>query len=121
MLLGAIGLAIGAGIASTFATTEVETEWMGEQGAAAREKLQGAVAEGKERARKVVADVQEEAARQGLTLDAAKGFREVGRRKSRQCSRRCAGIGGAAFQIDAVAAFARGRGKKQRRRASVRS
>ena len=54
LLLGAIGLAIGAGIASTFATTEVETEWMGEQGAAAREKLQGAVAEGKERARKVV-------------------------------------------------------------------
>ena len=41
LLLGAIGLAIGAGIASTFATTAVESELMGEQGSAAREKLQG--------------------------------------------------------------------------------
>jgi hypothetical protein len=72
LLLGAIGLAIGAGIASTFATTEVESEWMGDQGAAAREKLQGAVDEAKDHARKVVSDVQEEAARQGLTLNAAK-------------------------------------------------
>ena len=41
LLLGAIGLAIGAGIASTFATTAVESELMGEQGTAAREQLQG--------------------------------------------------------------------------------
>jgi hypothetical protein len=72
LLLGAIGLAIGAGIASTFATTEVESEWMGEHGAAARETLQGVADEAKDRARKVVSDVQEEASRQGLTLDAAK-------------------------------------------------
>jgi hypothetical protein len=72
LLLGAIGLAMGAGIASTFATTEVESEWMGGQGAAARETLQGVADEAKDRARKVVSDVQDEAARQGLTSDAVK-------------------------------------------------
>ena len=72
LLLGAIGLAIGAGLASTFATTEVESEWLGERGAAARETLQGAVDEAKDRARQVASAVQEEAVGRGLTLDAAK-------------------------------------------------
>jgi hypothetical protein len=40
LLLGAIGLAIGAGIASNFAITEIERELMDEQGSSAREKLQ---------------------------------------------------------------------------------
>jgi hypothetical protein len=72
LLLGAIGLAIGAGIASTFATTQAESEWMGKKGTAARETLQGMVGEAKNQARQVVSDVQDEAARQGLTVDAAK-------------------------------------------------
>jgi hypothetical protein len=72
LLLGAIGLAIGAGIASTFATTAVESELMGEQATAAREKLQGLTDDVTERATQVVADVKDEAARQGLTTAAAK-------------------------------------------------
>ena len=73
LLLGAIGLAIGAGIASTFATTEVEKEWIGERGAQAREVVQGALNEAKDRAQEVLSEVQEEASRQGLTVEAAKG------------------------------------------------
>ena len=72
LLLGALGLAIGAGIASTFATTDIESEWIGEKGTATREQLQGVADKAKDRARRVVGDVQDEAARQGLTLDAAK-------------------------------------------------
>jgi hypothetical protein len=72
LLLGALGLAIGAGIASTFATTQAESEWMGEKGSATRETLQGMVGDAKDQARQVVSDIQDEAARQGLTLDAAK-------------------------------------------------
>ncbi len=39
LLLGAVDLAIGAAIASSFKSTKVESEWIGEQGAAARDKL----------------------------------------------------------------------------------
>jgi hypothetical protein len=45
---------------------------MGEQGAAAREKLEGLAGDIKDRASKVVADVKEEAGRQGLTAERAK-------------------------------------------------
>ena len=72
LLLGAIGLAIGAGIASTFATTAVENELMGERGTAAREQLQNLTNDVTERATQVVADVKDEAAKQGLTTAAAK-------------------------------------------------
>jgi hypothetical protein len=72
LLLGAIGLAIGAGIASTFASTAVEGEWMGEKSTAVREQLESLADDAKDRARQVVADVKEEADRQGLTTDAAK-------------------------------------------------
>jgi hypothetical protein len=72
LLLGAIGLAIGAGIASTFATTAVENELMGEQGAAAREKLTEFTGEVTDRAKQIAADLKDEANRQGLTADAAK-------------------------------------------------
>jgi hypothetical protein len=72
LLLGAIGLAIGAGIASTFGSTAVESEWLGKQGAAAREKLQGLAGDIKDRAGKVMSDVKEEADRQGLTAGRAK-------------------------------------------------
>lgn len=72
LLLGALGLAIGAGIASTFATTAVEQELMGEQASAMRERLQDVADDVKDRAKQVVADVKEEAVQQGLTADAAK-------------------------------------------------
>jgi len=72
LLLGAIGIAIGAGIASTFATTAVESELMGEQGTTAREKLHGLKDNVTDRAKQIAADVRDEAARQGLTPDAAK-------------------------------------------------
>ena len=72
LLLGAIGLAVGAGIASTFGSTAIEGSLMGEQGAAAREKLEGLAGDIKDRASKVVADVKEEAGRQGLTAERAK-------------------------------------------------
>jgi len=72
LLLGAIGLAIGAGIASTFATTAVESELMGEQGSAAREKLQGLAGDVTDRAKQIASDLKDEADRQGLTADAAK-------------------------------------------------
>jgi hypothetical protein len=72
LLLGAIGLAIGAGIASTFSTTSVESELMGEQGTAARETLQGLGDVVTDRAQKVVSEVKTEAQNQGLTPEAAK-------------------------------------------------
>lgn len=72
LLLGAIGLVIGAGIASTFATTETEREWIGERGAQARDVMQGVLTEAKDRAQEVLSEVQEEASRQGLTVEGAK-------------------------------------------------
>ena len=72
LLLGALGLAIGVGIASTFATTAVESELMGQYGSAAREKLTGFTDEVKDRARQVASDLKDEANRQGLTADAAR-------------------------------------------------
>ena len=81
LLLGALGLAIGAGIASTFAPTALESEWMGEHGTAARDKLQGLAGDIKDRAGKVITDVKEEADRQGLTTaDAKKVATDIGQR-----------------------------------------
>jgi hypothetical protein len=72
LLVGVIGLAIGAGIASAFASTTVESEWMGERAAAAREQLQGIAGDLKDRAGKIMSDVKDEAGRQGLTTERAK-------------------------------------------------
>jgi len=72
LLLGAIGLAIGVGIASTFASTAVESELMGEHGSAAREKLQGLASDVTDRAKQIASDIKDEANRQGLTPDSVK-------------------------------------------------
>ena len=72
LLLGAIGLAIGASIASSFASTAVERELMGEKSTAAREQVESLADDVKDRAGLVVSAVKDEAARQGLTTDAAK-------------------------------------------------
>jgi hypothetical protein len=72
LLLGAIGLAIGAGLASTFASTAIESELMGEKGAAAREALLSLKADVTDRAKQIASEVQDEAGQQGLTADAVK-------------------------------------------------
>ena len=64
LLLGAVGLAIGAAIASSFATTKVESEWIGEQGAAVRDKLTQTAKDVGERAWQAGKD---EAQKQNLT------------------------------------------------------
>jgi hypothetical protein len=72
LLLGAIGVAIGAGIASAFATTDAEREWIGERGAQARDAIEGVLTDVKDRAQDVLSEVQDEASRQGLTVEGAK-------------------------------------------------
>jgi hypothetical protein len=71
LLLGAIGLVVGAGVASAFATTSVEREWMGEHGAAARDKLNDIAGQAKDLASNVVSDLKDEAKKQGFTSDVA--------------------------------------------------
>ena len=67
LLLGAVGLAIGAAIASSFATTRVESEWIGEQGAATRDTLKQAAKDATDRAWQAGKD---EAQKQNLTEQA---------------------------------------------------
>ena len=71
LLLGALGLAIGAGIASTFATTALESEWVGEKAAALRESAEKVAGEAKDRALQAMSEVKEEVYAQGLTPAAA--------------------------------------------------
>jgi hypothetical protein len=75
LLLGAIGLAIGAGIASAFPSTRLESDFMGEAGAATREKIQDLASDTTDfvvaRAKQTLHDVKQEAEAQGLTSSAA--------------------------------------------------
>jgi hypothetical protein len=70
LLLGALGLVIGAGVASAFSTTSVEREWMGEHGSAAREKLNDLANQARDIASTVVDDLKDEAKKQAFTPDA---------------------------------------------------
>jgi phage-related protein len=74
LLLGAIGLAVGAGIASAFPSTKIEQEMMGEAGAAVKDKIQEFAGNASEfasqRAREVFDEVKKEAGAQGLAPDA---------------------------------------------------
>ncbi len=72
LLLGAIGLAIGAGLASAFATTQLEGVLMGEHSSVARETMKDFADGVKERAGQVLSEVKSEAGRQGITTEAAK-------------------------------------------------
>lgn len=67
LLLGAVGLAIGAAIASSFRTTAIESEWVGEHGAATRESLTQAAKDATDRAWQAGKD---EAKKQNLTEEA---------------------------------------------------
>ena len=74
LVLGAIGLAIGAGIASAFPATAVEKGLMGETSSSVRSKLDEVVSDAtvfaKDRADEVLKEVKKEAAAQGLTPNA---------------------------------------------------
>ena len=76
LALGAIGIAIGAGIAAALPGTEIEADFLGETSDAVRAKAAQFAAEQTDRvatvAGNVVDAVKEEAATQGLTLEGAK-------------------------------------------------
>lgn len=76
LALGAIGIAIGAGIAAAFPATEIEADYLGETSDTVRKNAAQFAAEQTDRAttvaEAVVNAVKEEAATQGLTLEGAK-------------------------------------------------
>jgi len=76
LALGAIGLAIGAGIAAALPATELEAEYLGETSDAVKEKAQDFASEQTARvmdvAEAAVTAAAEEASRQGLTVEGAK-------------------------------------------------
>ncbi len=76
LALGAIGLAIGAGIAAALPPTETEANYLGKASDVVKAKATEFASEQTERATKVagavVTAVSEEAKRQGLTLEEAK-------------------------------------------------
>jgi hypothetical protein len=76
LALGAIGLAIGAGIAAALPATELESEYLGETSEAVQEKVHAFASEQTSRvmdvAETAITAATEEAARQGLTVEGAK-------------------------------------------------
>jgi hypothetical protein len=67
LLLGALGIAIGAGIATSFRTTDPERDWMGEASAASQKALSDIAANAGNSATHVLEEVKDEATKQGLT------------------------------------------------------
>jgi hypothetical protein len=76
LLLGAIGLALGAGMAATLPRTDMESEFAGDAADRATKQLKDFASEQVDRvtetAKRTVEAVKEEAAAQGLTPQAAK-------------------------------------------------
>jgi hypothetical protein len=76
LALGAIGIAIGAGIAAALPGTEIEADYLGETSDTVRAKAAQFASDQTERATTVAGNVvdavKEEAATQGLTLEGAK-------------------------------------------------
>jgi hypothetical protein len=76
LLLGAVGLAIGAGIAASLPSTELEAEYFGETSDALKDKAQDFASDQAERAKTIakqaVSAAAEEARRQGLDPDGLK-------------------------------------------------
>jgi hypothetical protein len=76
LALGAIGLAIGAGIAAALPATDLEAEYLGEASDSFKEQAVDFASEQVSRAATVAEDVvtaaSDEARKQGLTIDAAK-------------------------------------------------
>ena len=81
LLLGAIGLAIGAGLASALPSTGIEQDLMGEAGTAVKDKIHETAEFASGRAQHILDDVKKEVAAQGLTPAAAKeGFKGLGKK-----------------------------------------
>jgi hypothetical protein len=76
LALGAVGIAIGAGIAAALPATQLETDYLGETSDTVKAKATEFAAEQTNRvttaAENVVDAVTEEARKQGLTLEGAK-------------------------------------------------
>jgi hypothetical protein len=76
LALGALGLAIGAGIAAALPATELEADYLGEAGDTVKAKATEFAEETADRVTKVAGNVLEaaaqEARQQGLTLEGAK-------------------------------------------------
>jgi hypothetical protein len=76
LALGAIGLAIGAGIAAALPATDLEAQYFGKASDDLKEKATDFASEQAERvaiaAEDVIVNVSEEARKQGLTVEAAK-------------------------------------------------
>ena len=76
LALGAIGIAIGAGIAAALPRTEIEADYLGETSEAMKVKATEFAAEQADRVTEVAGNVMEavvdEACKQGLTLEGAK-------------------------------------------------
>ena len=76
LALGAIGLAIGAGIAAALPSTEAEADYLGESSDAIKEKVQEFASEQTSRvtaaAESAISAAAEEARKQGLTVERAK-------------------------------------------------
>jgi hypothetical protein len=76
LALGAIGIAIGAGIAAALPATELEADYLGEASDAAKAKASDFAADQADRVisvgEKVAQAVNEEARKQGLTMEGAK-------------------------------------------------
>jgi hypothetical protein len=76
LVLGAIGLAIGVGIAAALPATELESDYLGEASDAAKAKASEFASAQADRVTAVAGEVMEavtnEAQRQGLTLESAK-------------------------------------------------
>lgn len=80
LLLGAIGIAIGAGIASALPVTDSERQLVGEQASALRGEVQ-------DRANQVISDVKDAAAAQGFTTSAAKEALDAVSQKAKSVAR----------------------------------
>jgi len=76
LLVGLVGIAVGAAIATAFPKTQIEEEYVGETAAKAKEKVQSLVEQQSESLQKTASRtleaVKDEAAVQGLTPDALK-------------------------------------------------
>ena len=76
LALGAIGIAIGAGIAAALPATEIEAEYLGETSDTVKAKAAQFAADQADRVTSVAGNVavavEKEAATQGLTLEGAK-------------------------------------------------
>lgn len=70
LLLGVLGVSIGAGIASMFSSTEAEHDLLGDAGAAVKAKIRDLAEQTAQRAEQVLDDVKNEARNQDLTVAA---------------------------------------------------